>query len=125
LKILLDENFPMPLYRRLRMKGCHVEHIIVLGQRGLPDVSIQKRLREEQLLFLTQDADFENILGLRSSIIIISRVRQNLSIKKRIEIWFGAIEKFLIDKPTGEISDLLETGELIPIEVHDIQTSRK
>jgi predicted nuclease of predicted toxin-antitoxin system len=54
LKILLDENFPMPLYRRLRMKGCHVEHIIALGQRGLPDVSIQKRLREEPLLFLTQ-----------------------------------------------------------------------
>jgi predicted nuclease of predicted toxin-antitoxin system len=125
LKILLDENFPLQLYRRLLMENCHVEHIIALGQRGLPDVSIQKRLREESLLFLTQDTDFANISGLHSSIIIISHVRQNLPIKKRIEIWFSAIEKFLVDKPTGELFDLLDSGELIPIEFHNISSSHK
>ena len=37
MKILLDENFPLPLYRRLREKGYDAEHVIVLGQRGMPD----------------------------------------------------------------------------------------
>jgi hypothetical protein len=37
LKIVLDENFPLQLYRRLRLSGYDVEHIVVLGQRGIPD----------------------------------------------------------------------------------------
>jgi hypothetical protein len=115
----------MPLYRRLLMNGYSVGHIIALGQRGLPDVSIQKRLREESLLFLTQDADFANISELSTSIIIISHVRQNLSIKKGMEIWLGAIEKFLADKPNGKLFDLLETGALIPIEFHEIDANHQ
>jgi hypothetical protein len=121
LKILLDENFPMPLYRRLRLAGYDVEHIIALGQRGLPDASIQERLREEELLFLTQDDDFGNISGAHSGTIIISRIRQSLPIKKRTEIWLYSIEKFLVDMPAGKLFDLLETGELVPVLFEDIQ----
>jgi predicted nuclease of predicted toxin-antitoxin system len=121
LKILLDENFPMPLYRRLRLAGCEVEHIIALGQRGLPDASILERLRDEELLFLTQDDDFGNILGAYSGAIIISRIRQCSPIKKRTGIWLHAIEKFLVDRPTGKLFDLLETGELMPVLFQDIR----
>lgn len=35
MKVLLDENFPLPLYHRLRAAGHDAEHIIVLGQRAL------------------------------------------------------------------------------------------
>ena len=44
MKILLDENFPLPLYHRLRAAGHDAEHIIVLGQRGIPDSAIRQRL---------------------------------------------------------------------------------
>ena len=42
MKILLDENFPLPLYHRLRAAGHDAEHIIVLGQRGIPDSAIRR-----------------------------------------------------------------------------------
>jgi len=122
---LLDENFPMPLYRRLRLTGYDVEHIIALSQRGLADASIQKRLREEKLLFLTQDADFENLSGVHSSTIIISRIKQNMPIRKRTEIWLKAIETFMAHRPAGKIFDLLDTGELIPILFYDFPIDRK
>ena len=58
MKILLDENFPLALYRRLTADGEDVEHIITLGWRGAPHRRIRERLVEKQLLFLTQDDDF-------------------------------------------------------------------
>jgi predicted nuclease of predicted toxin-antitoxin system len=59
MKILLDENFPIQLYRRLQHEGYDAEHIIALGLRGLPDADIRLRLAAEaDLLFLTQDTEF-------------------------------------------------------------------
>jgi len=52
-KVLLDENFPPSLYHRLRAAGHDAEHIIVLGQRGIPDPAIRQRLLAEELVFLT------------------------------------------------------------------------
>lgn len=49
-KILLDENFPLPLYHRLREAGHDAEHIIALGQRGLPDAAIRQRLQSDDIL---------------------------------------------------------------------------
>ena len=120
MKILLDENFPLPLYHRLKKAGHDIEHLIVLGQRGLPDSAIRHRLQTEDLAFLTQDAEFEDIPSDYRATIIISRVRQSLPTSRRIEIWFGAVENFLARKPTGKLFDLLETGELVPWEVHEI-----
>jgi Domain of unknown function (DUF5615) len=34
MRVLLDENFPLALLRRLRDKGHYAEHIILLGLRG-------------------------------------------------------------------------------------------
>lgn len=120
MKILLDENFPLPLYHRLKEAGRDVEHIIVSRKRGLPDSAIRDRLQTEDVLFLTQDVEFADYLqGYRASI-VISRVPQGLPISRRVDIWLGAIEKFLARRPTGKLFDLLETGQLIPWEVREI-----
>jgi predicted nuclease of predicted toxin-antitoxin system len=119
-KILLDENFPLQLYRRLRLSGYDVEHIIVLGQRGIPDSVIQERISKEELAFLTQDSEFENTPGNYRGTVIISRLRQSMPIQQRTEIWFNAIEKFITERPTGRLFDLLETGEVVAWEIHEI-----
>lgn len=118
MKILLDENFPLSLYHRLRAAGYDVEHIIALGQRGLPDSAIRQRIAEEELVFLTQDTEFEQMPTDYRATIIISRVRQSLPIQQRVQLWFDAIQGFLARRPVGKLFDLFETGEVIPWEVH-------
>ena len=51
MKVLLDENFPLPLYHRLRAAGHDAEHIIVLGQRGTPDSIIRLETKPAGRLF--------------------------------------------------------------------------
>jgi hypothetical protein len=75
LKILLDENFPLALYRRLTADGEDVEHIITLGWRGASDRRIRDRLVEKYLLFLTQDEDFL-FDEPTEALVVVSRVRQ-------------------------------------------------
>jgi predicted nuclease of predicted toxin-antitoxin system len=117
LKILLDENFPLPLYHQLRSAGYDTEHIIVLGQRGTKDSEIRERLVRENLVFLTQDTEFADVASDYRAKVIISRVRQNLSIHRRVEIWFNALQRFMIHPGHENLFDLLESGEIIPWEV--------
>ena len=51
MRLLLDENFPLALYRRLRDSGQDVEHVITLGQRGIGDDALRSRLAREALVF--------------------------------------------------------------------------
>jgi hypothetical protein len=118
-KFLLDENFPLPLYRRMKAAGYDVEHIIVLGQRGLPDAVIRLRLATEELVLLTNDREFEDLPVDYRGRVIISRVRQSLPIKDRVEICFAGIEKFAAADPPGKLFDLLETGEILPWQFHE------
>lgn len=114
MKFLLDENFPLPLYHRLRSSGYDVEHVIVLGRRGLPDSAIIERLAREDLVFLTCDLEFMSAAaGLRSTIIVL-RVSQNRPIVRRVEIWFAALEAFRSQRPAGDIFELLDSGEIVP-----------
>ena len=113
MKVLLDENFPLPLYHRLRAAGQDAEHIIVLGQRGIPDSSIRQRLKVEELVFLTNDTEFEDLPAGNRAQVIISRVPQRLATARRVEIWFGALDGFLRTKPAGRLFDLLETGKIV------------
>ena len=117
MKILLDENFPLQLYRRLRLSGYDVEHIIMLGQRGIPDSVIRERILKEEIVFLTQDSEFEKMPGGHKGLVLISRVKQSLPIQKRTEIWFNAVEKFMTERPSGKLFELLETGEVIAWEI--------
>jgi len=121
LKILLDENFPLPLYHRLRTAGYDAEHVIVLGLRGIKDSELRKRLVREELVFLTQDTEFEDVpAGCRGQV-IISRVRQNWAIQRRVDIWFEAIQGFMIRQRSEKLFDLLENGQIVPWGVRKIQ----
>ena len=119
MKLLLDENFPLPLYHRLRAAGHDVEHIIPLGQRGLSDMAIRRCLAAEDLVFLTQDTEFEDLAIDYRAIVVISRVPQGLPIRQRVDIWVGALERFLAQRPAGKLFDLLENGEVVAWRVED------
>jgi predicted nuclease of predicted toxin-antitoxin system len=118
LKILLDENFPLQFCRRLRLSGYEVDHIIMLGQRGIPDSAIRERISKEEIVFFAQDSEFEMMRGGHRGIVLISRMRQSLPIQKRTEIWSSAVEKFMAEKPSGKLFELLETGEVVACGVH-------
>lgn len=95
MKILLDENFPLPLYHRLKAAAHEVEHIIVLGQRGVPDSAIRQG-------------------------VVISRVSQSLPIQRRVEIWFYALQEFIETPPKEKLFDLLDTGDIVPWEIREL-----
>jgi hypothetical protein len=113
LKFLLDENFPLQLYRRLLDTGREAEHVIALGQRGAPDTILRDRLVAEELVLLTHDTEFERLpAGCRSQV-IVSRVPQRLPIAERVEIWAAALERFARQAPTERLFDLLPSGEIV------------
>jgi predicted nuclease of predicted toxin-antitoxin system len=114
--ILLDENFPLQLYNRLRREGAEVEHI-VLQERGIPDSAIRKRLAvDSKLVFLTNDAEFLDLDFECSGAVIVSRVRQSLAIQERVEIWLRGLEAFLAERPPGPLFELIEPGRIVPWE---------
>lgn len=121
MKILLDENFPLPIYHRLRMAGYDVEHIIVLGLRGVKDSELRKRLAREEIILLTQDTEFEDVTANSRGQVIISHVRQNLPIQRRVDIWFKALQEFMTRQRPEKLFDLLENGQIVPWEVRKIQ----
>lgn len=121
MKILLDENFPLPLFHRLRTAGYDAEHIIVLGLRGVKDSELCKRLAREEIIFLTQDTEFEDVAADCRGQVIISRVRQNLPIQRRVDIWFKALQEFMTRQRSEKLFDLLESGQIIPWKVHKSQ----
>ena len=114
----MDENFPVRLHRRLRDAGHQVEHLITSGQRGLPDAAIRERLRQEaDLVFLTQDTEFEELAAGVAGTVVISRVPQALPLGDRLEVWQSALERFLIERPPGRLFELVPPGEMVPLEV--------
>jgi len=120
-KFLLDENFPLSLHRRLRQKGYNAEHVIVLGQRGMPDSALRERLAKETLVFLTNDAEFEQLADDIRSQVIISRLPQRLPTAQRVDIWMKALETFLERKPEGSLFDLMPNGEIVAWEIRPLR----
>jgi predicted nuclease of predicted toxin-antitoxin system len=95
--ILLDENFPLQLYNRLRKSGAQVEHIL-LQKRGIPDSKIRQRLAvDSKLVILTHDTEFLDLNFECRGAVIVSRVRQGLPIQERIEIGLRGLEAFLAE----------------------------
>jgi predicted nuclease of predicted toxin-antitoxin system len=120
-KILLDENFPLPLYHRLREKGYDAEHVIALGQRGMPDSALRQRLASEELVFLTNDTEFEELAGDWRAQVIISRLPQRLPTSQRVEIWLKALEAFFARRPEGKLFDLMPNGEILAWEIRQLR----
>jgi len=119
-KILLDENFPLSLHRRLREKSYDAEHVIVLGQRGMPDSALRERLAKEALVFLTNDTEFEQLADDVRAQVIISRLPQRLLTGQRVDIWMKALEAFLERKPEGRLFDLMPGGEIVAWEIRPL-----
>lgn len=112
MKILLDENFPLALYRSLKADGEDVEHIITLGLRGTPDQDIRERLFDRNVLFLTHDEDF---LFDRptEAIVILSRVRQSRRLVERVEVWRRAILDLIRNPRPQRRFELMDDGSLL------------
>ncbi|MCS6859718.1 MAG: DUF5615 family PIN-like protein [Abditibacteriales bacterium] len=113
--ILLDENFPLRLYRRLRQQGRDVQHIIELGQRGISDADIRRRLQDEELLFLTNDTEFLVLPFDCQSTILLSRVSQSLPLEERVTLWLSAIDQFFAQTWTEQLFEVGNDGILRPI----------
>ncbi|MDQ3813604.1 MAG: DUF5615 family PIN-like protein [Armatimonadota bacterium] len=113
--ILLDENFPLRLYRRLLQQGHAVEHIIMLGQRGISDTEIRRRLKNEVLLFLTNDTEFLVLPPGCRSTILLSRVSQSLPLEQRVTLWVGAIDQFFAHTWTEQLFEVGNDGLLRPL----------
>ena len=118
MKILLDENFPLALARRLREEGREVEHIILLGLRGAPDSVILKRLNSEPLLFLSHDHEFLDLTVTRSTV-ILSRVTQSLPLGVRLETWLKAIRECFSRDWKEKLFEVFDDGKLVPARVID------
>lgn len=113
MKVLLDENFPLELHRRLVEAGYEAEHIIAMGRRGVPDSEIVERIAsDEDIVFLTQDTEFESLGIVHGGKVIVSRVRQALPIETRLEIWLQALEQFLQAPPSENLFELQESGHI-------------
>jgi hypothetical protein len=122
--VLLDENFPLDLYKHLRRRGVPAEHIL-LQERGLPDSAIRGRLAAEpDLLFLTQDTDFLDLGFECQGRVVVSRVRQSLSIRTRVDIWLRGLDTFMATSPTGSLFELIEPGLILPWETLRRQSTR-
>lgn len=119
MKILLDENFPLPLYKRLRQEGHDAEHIIALGRRGMSDAQLRQRLAHEALLFLTNDTEFEDVGIAWRAQVIISRLPQRLPIARRVEICFQALRRFLEQPPAEKLFDLMPDGQILAWEIRE------
>jgi predicted nuclease of predicted toxin-antitoxin system len=120
-KILLDENFPLPRYHRLLERGHDAEHVIALGQRGMPDSELRERLAREELVFLTNDTEFEELAADCRAQVVISRLPQRLPTAQRVEIWLKALETFVQRKPAGRLFDLMPKGEILPGEIRNLR----
>lgn len=113
MKILLDENFPLGLLRRLQAEGLTADHIITLDWRGASDTKIRARLQDDQLLFLTQDEDF--LYGPDvPAIVIVSRVRQARPLKARIDIWCACVQALSSTSRPERLFELMDDGTLFP-----------
>jgi len=118
-RILLDENFPLRLHRRLLAAGYDAEHIIALGQRGVADVVIRRRLESEELLFLTQDEEFMSLPAACRATVVVSRVEQSRPIQERVDLWLRAIETFLSRRSKEKLFEIDDSGELVPWQVFE------
>ncbi|MFP5351963.1 MAG: DUF5615 family PIN-like protein [Actinomycetota bacterium] len=112
MRVLLDENIPLRLYRRLREGNLDVEHL-ARGPRGISDAEIIQRLTDdEDLVLITQDRDFEKVRILHGGRVIISRLSQSMPIDDRVGIWADALATFVASPAEGTLFELDASGEV-------------
>lgn len=113
MKVLLDENFQLPLLAALRAAGVDADHIISLHLRGATDGRIREMLRTDPVLFLTQDLEFLSEPR-SSSIIVVSRVRHSRPLAERLSIWVDGVDTLLHGETVERLFELHDDGRLVP-----------
>ncbi len=114
MKVLLDENLPLALVRRLREDGHESERVIELGVRGMADRELVWRFMTHDTLLLTQDEEFFSVAIAASCVVIISRVPQSLPLRQRVEVWAKSLAILFQRRPGGSFFEILPDGELVP-----------
>ncbi len=118
MRALLDENIPLGLARQLRADGWEVDHPILSGRRGLPDAHFAALVEHESdVVFLTQDSDFELATSPALGQLVVSRVRQTRPLAQRLEIWAAAFESLRVAPRLERRLKLLDDGRLIPLQI--------
>lgn len=74
-------------------------------------------MTSDELVLLTNDKEFADWPRFYRGRVIVSRVPQRIKTADRVEIWFGALVAFLATPPPGDRFELLESGEIVPLEV--------
>lgn len=112
MRVLLDENIPLRLHRKLQEANIAVEHI-ALDRRGMTDAEIIQRLTDDKdLVLITQDRDFEKVRILRGGRVIISRLSQSMPIDERVGIWADALAIFMASPAEGTLFELDASAEV-------------
>lgn len=117
MKFLLDETFPLALSRRLLGAGKEIEHVATAGPRGIGDEILRNRLDGQALVFLTHDAELDDIPADFRSQVVICLLPQHQPIGERVEIWCAAIEKLAERRPADRLFEILPWGELVGWEI--------
>jgi len=79
-----------------------------------PDSEIRQRLvAEGELIFLTQDTEFEYLARDVAAAVVISRVPQGWPLATRVGVWVGALQAFIEHRPEGRLFELLESASLV------------
>ena len=121
MRILLDENFPLPLQRRLAREGLDADHVISVNLRGASDSALRRLLEGQDILFLTQDAEFTRDPPKPPVVTVVSRLPQDPPALERVETWCRAILDYVVRLPAGDLFDLDPDGTLIPWTVHKLK----
>ena len=114
MRVLLDENFPIQLYRRLQQAGYEAEHIMTLGLRGQSDDEIRLRLANEpDLVFLTQDTEFAERPADTVATVMISRVPRPSRSPGASSCGLHVIDDFLRHPVPGQLFEVLPDGRVV------------
>jgi predicted nuclease of predicted toxin-antitoxin system len=66
MRLLADENFPLPSIRRLRESGYEIEAVAELAP-GMPDSAVLAHAQANQQVLLTFDRDFGELIYRRGA----------------------------------------------------------
>ena len=118
MQLLVDEDLPRSLVREFRQAGIVAQHVLDLGARGRSDNEILALAVSKDLILVTGDVGFANILRYpldSHSGIVIARFPNELP----TEITNGAIVRALLELTSEEMR-----GSLVIIEPGRVRLRR-
>jgi hypothetical protein len=113
-KILLDENFPLPFLGALRAAGLVAEQVMTLRRESLSDLEVRARLDRERVLFLTQDIEFLTADVPAAARVLVSRLTPSRPLAERMEVWLTGVRLLVNQTSRDRVFELTDAGDLVP-----------